>query len=99
MNSSRGSLWALFFSPVPPTAGKDVKVVWRMTGSGSFVFRVSDATEKPLPLLWGPEAHGGSTWVRPGDEVGTGFNFPHAGCWDIHIDRSTASGDLWLEVV
>jgi hypothetical protein len=98
-NSSRGSLWALFFSPVPPSAGTDVKVVWRMTGSGSFVFRVSDGTGQALPLLWGPELHAGSTWVHPGDEVGTGFNFPRAGCWQIHVDRSDASGDLWLAVI
>ena len=98
-SSSQGSLWALFFSTVPPSAGSDVKVVWRMTGSGSFAFRVSDAAGQPLPLLWGPEVHGGSTWNRPGEEVGTGFNFPHAGCWQIHVDRSDASGDLWLEVI
>jgi hypothetical protein len=99
INSNRGSLWALFFIPVPPSAGEDVKVVWRMTGAGVFVFRVSDAAGKTIPLLWGPEPHEGSTWVRPGDEVGTGFNFPHAGCWQIHVDRSDASGDLWLAVI
>jgi hypothetical protein len=97
--SSRGSLWALFFNPVPPSVGEDIKVVWRMTGSGVFTFRISDAAGRTVPALWGPESHSGSTWVHPGDEVGTGFNFPHVGCWDIHIDRSDASGDLWLEVV
>jgi hypothetical protein len=91
-------LWALVFSPAPPSAGQEIKVVWRMTGSGAFAFRVSDGAGETVPLAWGPERHGGSTWVHPGDEVGTGLNFPHAGCWDIHIDRSDASGDLWLEV-
>src|ERR1700730_10693620 len=99
ISSNRGSLWALFFNPVPPSAGEDVKVVWRRTGAGLLVFRVSDAAGKTIPLLWGPEPHEGSTWARPGDEVGTGFNFPHAGCWQIHIDRSDASGDLWLAVI
>src|SRR5215470_6762840 len=44
LDSSRGSLWALFFTPVPPPAGKEIKVVWRMTGWGDFTFRVSDDT-------------------------------------------------------
>jgi hypothetical protein len=99
LDSPRGSLWALFFNPVPPTAGKEIKVVWRMTGSGAFIFRVSDATGMVAPLAWGPESHTGSNWNHPGDEVGTGFNFPHGGCWDIQVARSDTRGDLWLEVV
>ena len=98
-DSPRGSLWALFFNPVPPPAGKEIKVVWRMTGSGGFTFRVSDARGMVVPLVWGPESHTGSNWNHPGDEVGTGFNFPHAGCWDIQVARSDTRGDLWLEVV
>ncbi len=99
LDSPRGSLWALFFNPVPPPAGKEIKVVWRMTGSGDFTFRVSDAAGMVVPLAWGPESHGGSNWNHPGDEVGTGFNFPHPGCWDIHVARLDTRGDLWLEVV
>ena len=98
LDSPRGSLWALFFSPVPPPAGKEIKVVWRMTGLGGFTFRVSDAAGMVVPLAWGPARHTGSNWDHPGDEVGTGFNFPHAGCWEIHVARSDTSGDLWLEV-
>lgn len=99
LDSPRGSLWALFFSPVPPPAGKELKVVWRMTGLGGFTFGLSDAAGMVVPLAWGPASHSGSNWDHPGDEVGTGFNFPHAGCWDIHVVRSDTSGDLWLEVV
>jgi hypothetical protein len=99
LDSPRGSLWALFFNAVPPPAGKEIKVVWRMTGSGDFTFRVSDAAGMVVPLAWGPEGHTGSNWDHPGDEVGTGFNFPHAGCWDIHVARSDTHGDLWLQVV
>jgi hypothetical protein len=47
----------------------------------------------------GPEAHTGSNWDHPGDEVGTGFTFAHAGCWNIRVSRSDVAGDLWLEVV
>jgi hypothetical protein len=99
LDSPRGSLWALFFNPVPPPAGKEIKVVWRMTGLGDITFRVSDAAGMVVPLAWGPVGHSGSNWDHPGDEVGTGFNFPHPGCWDIHVARSDTRGDLWLEVV
>lgn len=97
-DSSKGSFWTLFFTPVPPPAGKDVKVVWRMTGAGDFVFRVRDADGHTIPLIWGPDGHGSSSWNRPGSEVGTGFNFPHAGCWDIHVSKPAADADLWLNV-
>jgi len=98
MDSNRGSFWALFFTPVPPPTGKDIKVVWRMTGSGAFTFTTSNADGKTASLDWGPTAHSSSNWTHPGDEVGTGFTFPHAGCWNIHVARSDVAGDLWLEV-
>ena len=98
LDSSRGSVWALFFNPVPPRAGEEIKVVWRMTGTGDFTFRVSDVDGKTTPLLWGPEGHGSSSWNHPGNEVGTGFKFPHAGCWDIHLAKANTDADLWLEV-
>ncbi|HEV3102657.1 MAG TPA: hypothetical protein VG426_10015 [Candidatus Dormibacteraeota bacterium] len=99
LDAKGGSVWALFFAPVPPTAGKEIKVVWRMTGTGAFVFRASDADRRVVPLAWGPQGHLSSDWTHPGDEVGTGFNFPHAGCWNIHVARSDVSADLWLKVV
>ena len=98
MDTSKGSFWALFFTPVPPPARKEIKVVWRMTGAGDFAFHVSDVDGTTIPLVWGPEGHGSSSWNRPGNEVGTGFKFPHAGCWDIHVDKPPLSADLWLEV-
>jgi hypothetical protein len=97
-DSSKGSFWALFFMPVPPPAGKEIKVVWRMTGAGDFVFRVSDADGRTIPLIWGPDGHGSSSWNHPGSEVGTGFNFPHPGCWDVHVAKPTVDADLWLNV-
>jgi hypothetical protein len=98
VDSNRGSFWALFFESLPPPAGKDIKVVWKMTGSGPFTFRVADTDGKTVALDWGPEIHGGSNWDHPGGEVGTGITFTHAGCWNIHVSRSDVSGDLWLEV-
>lgn len=98
IDSSRGSFWALFFTPVPPPTGRDVKVVWRMTGSGPFTFTASDSHGRAASLDWGPDGHTSSDWGHPGDEVGTGFTFPDAGCWHIHVARSDAAGDLWLKV-
>src|ERR1700719_1956152 len=93
LDSSRGSFWALVFTPVPPPTGTDVKVVWRMTGSGPFTFSTSDAAGRAASLDWGPSGHDSSDWNHPGDEVGTGFTFPHAGCWNIHVARSDVAGD------
>ena len=47
-------------------------------------------------LTFGPEAYGGSSWVKPGDEWGTGFIFPEAGCWGVHAQRDDLVGDLYL---
>ena len=49
-------------------------------------------------LTFGPEAYGGSSWVKPGDEWGTGFIFPEAGCWGVHAQRDDLVGDLYLLV-
>jgi hypothetical protein len=98
MDTSRGSIWALFFDTVPPPANQEIKVVWRMTGEGDFTFQVSDKDAKTVPLVWGPEGHGSSSWNHPGAEVGTGFKFPHSGCWQIHVAKPAVDADLWLEV-
>jgi hypothetical protein len=98
MDNSRGSIWALFFDAVPPQANQEIKVVWRMTGDGDFNFQVSDMQGRTVPLVWGPEPHGSSSWNHPGNEVGTGFKFPHSGCWQIHVAKSDVDADLWLEV-
>jgi hypothetical protein len=103
VDSSAGSLWALVFvvlRDMPPRAGKDIKIVWRMTGTGDFGFRALDEKGDAIAPLGTPQPHGdnGSNWLHPGYEMGTGFNFPHPGCWDIHVTRSDVEGDLWLEV-
>ncbi|MFB9840476.1 hypothetical protein, partial [Actinoallomurus acaciae] len=49
-------------------------------------------------LAWGPEAHGGSSYQRPGDEWGAGYRFDRPGCWDLHAVRGTATADVWIEV-
>jgi len=83
---------------MPPRAGEELKIVWRMTGSGPLRIAVVAPDGSARPLLFGPERHTGSSYHRPGDEWGTGFRFDTAGCWHIHLMRTDTSGDIWLDV-
>ncbi len=80
------------------TAGAEIKVVWRMTGSGSLSISAYGPDGMVVEPLWGPESHGGSTWNRPGEEWGTGWVFPKAGCWTIRATRASGSGYLVVRV-
>lgn len=98
--ATNAELWALLQSyTVPPKAQVDVKIVWRMTGSGNFTIVAFGPHGMKVSPSEGPEAHSGSNWNRPGDEWGTVFIFPAAGCWDLHATRDNASGDVWLKIV
>jgi hypothetical protein len=98
--SHDASLWGLALGPgrVPPRAGDELKIVWRMTGNGPLrvTFRAPD--ESITPLEFGPEPHAASSFDHPGDEWGTGFRFTSPGCWHIHLARTDTSGDVWLDV-
>jgi hypothetical protein len=79
--------------------GVELKIVWRLTGGGEPVFSASTADGATVGPVWGPEPHTGSTWNVPGDEYGTGWTFPTAGCWTIHVARDGgAYGELALRV-
>jgi hypothetical protein len=93
------TLWALFFPTTPVlTAGQEIKVVWRITGNGDFSIDATGPGGKVVKPVWGPKLHSGSTWSRPGDEWGTGWVFPAAGCWTINAKRTSGSGYLVLRV-
>jgi hypothetical protein len=93
------TLWALFFPTEPVlAAGKEIKVVWRMTGSGDLSIRATGPDGTVVKPVWGPEPHGGSTWNRPGEEWGTGWVFPAADCWTVSAKRASGSGYLVLRV-
>lgn len=98
---TNAELWALIESSsgIPPLAKTEVKIVWRMTGSGDFSIVAIGPSDVKVPPEQGPTEHGGSNWLRPGDEWGTVFTFPVAGCWDLHATRSNASGDIWFKIV
>ncbi|MGI5147586.1 hypothetical protein ACQEVC_14620 [Plantactinospora sp. CA-294935] len=95
------SFWGLLFPRGGPglRTGRDEKIVWRMTGSGTFSIQATGPDGVTIEPLWGPTGHGGSTWTRPGDEWGTGWNFPVAGCWTVRASRSGgATGSALLRV-
>jgi hypothetical protein len=82
----------------PISAGRrSVKIVWRMTGSGPLQLAAYDAHGRRVPLAW-IEPHGGSNYRRPGDEWGSGYRFPHAGCYRLTARRTVGSAEAWLRV-
>jgi hypothetical protein len=101
ITSGTGELWALPMGGDGPSihAQQDVKIVWRMTGFGDFQIVALGPAGARAPLLFGPDKHLSSNWQRPGEEWGTGFHFPVAGCWDLHATRDSLAGDVWLLVV
>ena len=73
------------------------------------IWRIADSSPGPLQIVaLGPHGlrvlpfflarHNGSNWYHPGAEYGTGFNFPVAGCWDLHVTDGTVVGDVWIIV-
>jgi hypothetical protein len=95
---SDGEMWALLFFETAH-AKEDEKIVWRITGAGE-EFRAQAQNEDGTIILpvWGPDYHGGSNWERPGQEWGTGFNFPEPGCWKITVTRGETTGEIALDV-
>ena len=79
-------------------AGDEAKIVWRLTGTGPFVATAIGPDAQQHRPIWGPVAHLGSSWNRPGQEWGTGFMFPTPGCWDLRVRRGTTNGDVWIVV-
>ena len=90
-------LWALFFTEMPVHSRQEIKIVWRMTGAGNLHLAAVGSGGRGLSPDW-VQTHGGSNWQRPGQEWGSGFTFPVAGCWDLHATRGASSGDVWLVV-
>jgi hypothetical protein len=87
-------IWALLFGDLK--VNHDQKIVWRLTGDGDPQFTTTGPQGEHARVVFGPTAHGSSNWQRPGDEWGIGFNFQAAGCWDLHVSRGKAIGDVWL---
>lgn len=95
--ASGGQLWALPLPP-PQTEQTLLKIVLRMTGTGALHLSAAGPGGQIVPPAGGPFPYMGSDWDHPGDEWGTLWNFPAAGCWDIRARRTDISGDIWLDV-
>lgn len=93
-------VWALLMptGPLPIHPHESVKIVWKMTGSGALSLVGTGPGGVSLAPTSGPQRHGDSNWTRPGDEWGSEFAFPMAGCWGLRASRGEASGVVWLEV-
>jgi hypothetical protein len=98
---SAGELWALLFFDTAH-ANEELKFVWRITFTGiGQGFHAEARNEKGMTILpvWGPDFHESSTWKRPGEEWGTGFNFPTSGCWTITVTSGVTKGEIYLDVL
>jgi hypothetical protein len=94
-----GELWALLFFD-QAHAKMDEKIVWRISGTGGdLTTRAQNEAGTIISPVWGPEYHGGSNWNRPGDEWGTGFNFPEPGCWTLTVTYGPTQGEISLDVL
>jgi hypothetical protein len=96
--AQHSSVWGLLDFSGPPRVATVEKVVWRMTGSGSFRVTAVGPGGRRLRPTWGPEIHGSSNWDKPGQEWGTGFTFTQPGCWDLIAARRNSQGQVWLQV-
>ena len=95
------TLWGLlmFPHPLPARVGDQEKIVWRMTGTGLLTLAAISPDGRHHRLAWGPDAHQGSNWDKPGEEWGAGYVFTTPGCWDLRAVRGDATAEGWIRVV
>jgi hypothetical protein len=86
-DASGGEVNALVFGSLPPRTGSELKIVWRVTSVGELTVSAERPDGSAGVFTFGPEAHSGSTFERPGDEWGTGFLFDVPGCWHLDVRR------------
>ncbi|MFF5070879.1 hypothetical protein ACFY2R_06630 [Micromonospora olivasterospora] len=84
-----GVFWALLFiDGAELRAGRLTKIAFRITGHGDLTLAAEGpdgARVEPADVT----GHtGGSTWQRPGDEWGSQWTFPTAGCWTVRAERT-----------
>lgn len=91
-------LYGLLFTNGPVRAGDDVKIVWRMTGSGALQATATGPDGQLAPPVGGPTPHAGSTYDRLGDEWDTTYRFDQPGCWHLQLTRDDTRSDIWIDV-
>ncbi len=95
-------VWALIFNgwelgfgvELRMPVGQEVKIVWRVPGEGDVSFHADGPDGEGVEPVWGPDRHLGSNWERPGDEYGTGWLIPSAGCWTLTVERGGAGASI-----
>lgn len=93
-----GEVNALVFGSLPPPAGSELKIVWRVTGEGDLAVRAVRPDGSAASLSFGPEFHPTSTFSRPGEEWGTGILFDVPGCWQLEVRRGTVRARIPVQV-
>ena len=88
----------LVFANTPLRQSPQVKVVWRVTGTGPLMVRSIAPNGDERPLAFGPDPHGTSTFNQPGDEWGTGFAFDREGCWTVYLSRADGTAAAYFVV-
>jgi hypothetical protein len=79
--------------------GMEAKIVIRMTGRGTLE-TYAEHTDKTRIAPRMVEQHTlSSNFDMPGDEWGVFYTVPKAGCWRMHFDRESGSGDIWFIAV
>ncbi len=91
--------WALLWEQPPWRINEEVKVVWRMTGTGDFSVEAVGPDGDTVAPTQGPTPHAGSNWDRPGEEWGTFFRLPTEGCWTLKARRGASVSDIPVMVV
>lgn len=91
--------WALLWARPPWPTGEEVKVVWRVSGSGDLDAVALGPDGQGVEPAWGPRHHASSNWDRPGDEWGLAFELDTPGCWELQVSRGEGSASLWVEVL
>jgi hypothetical protein len=99
--SDRIQTWGLIMADGPDDplrVNEQVKIVWRITGSGDLHLTTIDPNGRTHPLQWGPDPHTSSSYTRPGDEWGAGYLFTEPGCWTLRATRGPTSANVWLKI-
>jgi hypothetical protein len=96
--AKHGTIWALPIGFTPASVGTPLKLVWRVTGTGGLSVRFESPEGKRVPLSAGPTPHTGSTFVHPGAEYGTIFEFDQPGCWIIRLTRARTHATVRVSV-
>lgn len=92
--------WGLLWERPPLIPGREVKMVFRLTGEGDFGVHAIHPDGTTIDPSWGPTNHGtnASSYGRPGNEWGMAFTFPKSGCWNVQLTRGEDTADAWIQV-